>query len=328
MIRSRRTRRLLLAAAGILVAYLCLAYILLPMAWTHHEHQPRLADLPMVTRTAQGIPGDPLNVGLVGRREDVVMSMNEAGWSPADPVTLRGQHRDRRQRRARSALSQCAREPAVLCRGACRISRSKSPSGKSADRRHHVRFWLALDKGQEGRPVWLGAATFDRSVGFSHYTGAITHHIAPDVDAERDGLIGDLAGRRDQIEALYQVTGVGPTLNGRNGGGDRYFTDGEIHFARLVSDGKRDLGQAAGARRAGRRAAEGPTPCCRQRRAVGLRRRFRNYFGRATNQRATTPMIAAIPVILTIRSQAEGGGSSRPGRYLFFALNLMAQANR
>src|SRR4051812_42490064 len=89
MIRRPRTRHLLIAAACIVVAYLGLAYVALPMAWTHHEHQPQLADLPMVTRTAQGIPGDPLNVGFVGRREDVVMSMNEAGWSPADPVTLR-----------------------------------------------------------------------------------------------------------------------------------------------------------------------------------------------------------------------------------------------
>jgi hypothetical protein len=27
---------------------------------------------------------------------------------------------------------------------------------------------------------------------------------------------------------IYQVGGVGPTVNGRNGEGDRYFTDGEI----------------------------------------------------------------------------------------------------
>jgi hypothetical protein len=33
---------------------------------------------------------------------------------------------------------------------------------------------------------WLGAATFDTRVGFSHTTGQVTHHIGPDVDAERD----------------------------------------------------------------------------------------------------------------------------------------------
>ena len=237
MNRRPRTRQLLLAAAGILVAYLCLAYVVLPIAWTHHEHQPQLADLPMVTRTAQGIPGDPLNVGLVGSREDVVLSMTEAGWSPADPVTLRTSIEiagsvvlDRPYRNAPVSPLYFA--------GRMQDLAFEKPSGTSADRRHHVRFWLVLDNGQEGRPVWLGATTFDRSVGFSHYTGAITHHIAPDVDAERDDLIASLVGA-GQVEALYQVTGVGATLNGRNGGGDRYFTDGEIHFARLVPGGKR-----------------------------------------------------------------------------------------
>jgi hypothetical protein len=43
----------------------------------------------MRTRTAHDIPGDPLNVGLAGNREDVVLAMHEAGWFPADPVTLR-----------------------------------------------------------------------------------------------------------------------------------------------------------------------------------------------------------------------------------------------
>jgi len=31
------------------------------------------------------------------------------------------------------------------------------------------------------------------------------------------------------------VTGVGPTLDGHNGEGDRYYTDGEIEISRLVA---------------------------------------------------------------------------------------------
>ena len=37
------------------------------------------------------------------------------------------------------------------------------------------------------------------------------------------------------VEAIYEVTGIGPTLVGRNGEGDRYYTDGEIKIARLVA---------------------------------------------------------------------------------------------
>jgi hypothetical protein len=66
-----------------------LAYVLLPSLWNHHEHEPGLASLPMVTRTASDIPGDALNVGLVGNKEDVLLAMHSAGWYPADPITLR-----------------------------------------------------------------------------------------------------------------------------------------------------------------------------------------------------------------------------------------------
>jgi hypothetical protein len=43
------------------------------------------------------------------------------------------------------------------------------------------------------------------------------------------------------VTTLYQVSGIGPTLNGRNGGGDHYYTDGEIHMAVLVVDGQKTL---------------------------------------------------------------------------------------
>ena len=91
------------------------------------------------------------------------------------------------------------------------------------------------DSGEEGRPVWLGAATFDRGVGFSHRDAKITHHIAPDIDAERDLLSADLKDAK-VVESTYEVGGIGPTINGHNGGGDSYFTDGEIKFS-VLTDG-------------------------------------------------------------------------------------------
>lgn len=68
----------------------------------------------------------------------------------------------------------------------------------------------------------------------SRYTGQITHRIASDVDAERKSLTDDLRATH-VVEAVYQVSGVGPVINARNGGGDPYHTDGEIWISRLVS---------------------------------------------------------------------------------------------
>src|SRR5437763_12904169 len=83
-----RLERILLLALSVVALYGALAYLVLPALWSHYEHQKGLANLPMVTRTAQGIPGDPINVGLIGDERDVLCAMNEAGWFPADPVTF------------------------------------------------------------------------------------------------------------------------------------------------------------------------------------------------------------------------------------------------
>jgi hypothetical protein len=77
------------ALGATFAAYGLLAYVILPSAWTHHEHQPGLAVRAMATQTKQGIPGDPMNVGMVGSRDDVIQAMHAAGWYPADPITLR-----------------------------------------------------------------------------------------------------------------------------------------------------------------------------------------------------------------------------------------------
>jgi LssY-like putative type I secretion system component LssY len=74
-----RLQRLAWIAGIVTIVYLLLAYVILPALWTHYERQPGLASRPMVTRTKQGIPGDPLNVGLVGSKDDVIRAMSAAG---------------------------------------------------------------------------------------------------------------------------------------------------------------------------------------------------------------------------------------------------------
>ena len=74
-----RLERFLLLALSVVMAYAAVAYLLLPAVWTHYEHQKGLAALPMVTQTAQGIPGDPINVGLIGDNLDVLCAMQAAG---------------------------------------------------------------------------------------------------------------------------------------------------------------------------------------------------------------------------------------------------------
>jgi hypothetical protein len=235
-------RPLLRKAAKVFVALLLLyglfAYIVLPKAWFHREHQPGLTEKSALTETPQGIPGDPLNVGLVGSEDEVLAAMHKAGWYPADPITLKSS--------VRIVESVMMDRPDVeapvstlLYEGRKQDLAFEKPIGSSADRRNHVRYWKVLEKGVEGRPVWLGSATKDAGVELSHDTGQVTHHIAPDIDDERNLLIGDLTGAKVVTE-IYQVSGIGPTIAGRNGGGDLYYTDGEIRIA-VISPGAKPV---------------------------------------------------------------------------------------
>ena len=225
MRRLTRTRIVVSGVAILLLAYLVVAYFFIPEIWIHRDAS-RIADFgPMVTTTKQDIPGDPINVGLVGLREDVLRAFASAGWDPADKITLRTS--------AEIGLSVVLDRPdldapvsPLLFEGRQQDLAFEKAVGKSADERHHVRFWKTGRTGEDGRPVWLGSASFDRGVGFSHDTGQITHHIAPDVDAERNLVIGDLQ-TAGQVSSTYEIAGIGATKAGRNGGGDPYFTDGK-----------------------------------------------------------------------------------------------------
>jgi hypothetical protein len=79
----------------------------------------------------------------------------------------------------------------------------------------------------------VGAGTYDRSVGLSHTTGQITHHIAEQVDEERDHIFNTLKQTGELAETLM-VDDFHSTLSGKNGGGDPWRTDGRVYVGVIV----------------------------------------------------------------------------------------------
>lgn len=227
-------RRIAVAAGLAILLYLALAYLALPDLWIHYENAPDMAPLAKRARTADGIPGDPINVGLVGSQEDVLRAMHAAGWSPADPITLASSARIVESVLLHRSDPDAPVSP-LFYEGREQDFAFEKLVGGSAKERHHVRFWK---QPAQARTLWLGGATFDRAVGLSHTTGQITHHIGPDVDAERDGLMADLRAAGVLTEQ-YQVSGMGPTWNATNGGGDPFFTDGELDVGVLTEGARR-----------------------------------------------------------------------------------------
>ena len=231
--RAGRARSYFLVVGGLLLLYLVAAYVVLPLIWrTDARLHPDLSETPNITHTASGIPGDPLNIGLAGSESDVILAMKAAAWDPADPITFRSS--------VRIAVDSVFRRPDedapvsdLFLFGRKQDLAFEQPVGHSPRQRHHVRFWR-WDKLRDDRPVWFGAATFDERVGLSHKTGQITHHIGPDVDAERDRIVAELQ-KSLQTREVYYADNFHQQLEGKNGGGDPWHTDGRLGVAVLVT---------------------------------------------------------------------------------------------
>jgi hypothetical protein len=75
----------LLLVVGLLLVWAVLAYLLMPLIVKRYfRRHPNLADIPGITHTGDGSPGDPLNVALIGTRDEVMKIMvDESWWTPA-----------------------------------------------------------------------------------------------------------------------------------------------------------------------------------------------------------------------------------------------------
>jgi len=215
------------AAIGLLAAYLLVAYLALPLGWRRYEKRhPALDNAPRVTHTKTGIPGDPLNLALIASEENLHRGLLAAGWFPADPVTLASSLRIAADTVLRRSYDDAPVSSLYLF-GRKQDFAFEQPVGDDPRRRHHVRLWRSSELDEQGRPAWFGAATYDERVGLSHTTGEITHHIGPDVDAERDKVIADLK-RAGKLVEEYWVDDFQPQHEGKNGGGDPWRTDGRL----------------------------------------------------------------------------------------------------
>jgi hypothetical protein len=218
----------ILRVSGVLLVYLVVAYVLMPGLWRQRARRhPSLVDIPNITHTGSNIPGDPLNVALIGTKEELITIMLAAKWYPADPLSLKSSLKI-------AAASVFKRpDPDAPVSNLYLFGRKEDLAfeqevGDNPRHRHHVRFWQTDKVDEDGRPVWIGSAVYDERVGLSRRTGQVTHVTAANVDAERDYLFQCLEQTSDLTDQ-YVVDDFHKIREGKNGGGDPWHTDGTLY---------------------------------------------------------------------------------------------------
>lgn len=228
------TLPLLLLAAAVLIALVALvaswARVLVLVRrerarGSELSEAPVVPDVPLTCLRSNGESADPLNVRVVAEPQQLSAALVAAGWYRADEVTL--------VTSTRIVIDTILARPystapvSDLYLYGRRQDYAFQFPGRDVRERDHVRFWDTGLHAEDGRPLWVGAATRDVAVKLAPGLGLPTHQISPKVDAERDFLVESLA-ETGWIVELHMVPGFGANTIADNGYGDVYFTDGMV----------------------------------------------------------------------------------------------------
>jgi hypothetical protein len=205
-------RRLPLAFA-ILITYALAAYLLMPAFIRLVRIIFPARHLPLYCVTPDGFASDPLNIGIIGTRRELIVAMEQAGWYMADP------HRGKFL--VRHVLSivfgwDYANAPVsnLYLFGRKQDLAFEIPVDGVANR-HHVRFWATTYQEKEKLTVrsihwqhrrahilgddallWVGAASLDTGIAPIRHNLQITHMIHPDTNAEREFIVKQLRNQK------------------------------------------------------------------------------------------------------------------------------------
>lgn len=168
--------------------------------------------------------GDPLNLVIIGKPQDVYTAFIRAGWDETEKVT-----RTSTMKTIASFLSGGEYRYSPVS-GLYVFGRSQDIAFQKAreniHERNHLRLWMSWAR-YEGVPVWMGQISRDIGVRFTTKT-ITTHKIDPNVDETREYLLEDLAYAQSLLKVGY-VGGVGEVPIDQPKGnltGDPWFSDG------------------------------------------------------------------------------------------------------
>jgi hypothetical protein len=233
------------------ITYAMAAYVILPRAVRMGLKILQRKHVPSYTITGDGLPGDPVNLMLMGTLPQLRAAFASAGWTEADPLGLRSSWGMVRAFVFNSPYPAAPFSTLYLFGRGQDIGFQKAIDD-SPRKRHHIRFWaLSFARAEEtlgtasfwlntdrpaenARVYWVGAGTRDTGFSLTRLTFQVTHATDSDTDIERDFIVAELIKRRVIADATSYTAGQQLSTERVN----HYVTDGEVTMATLI-DGSR-----------------------------------------------------------------------------------------
>jgi len=221
------------------------AYIVLPRVVRMGLKILQRERVPSFTTTVDGLPGDPVNLALVGTLQQLRAAFATAGWSGADRLGLASSWRMVRAFVFKSPYPTAPFSTLYLFGRGQDIGFQKAIDN-SPRKRHHIRFWaMSLTRAEDtvgtasfwlntdcpaddACVLWVGAGTKDTGLSLTRLTFQITHATDSNTNTERDHIVVELMKNRviDDVRSYRS----GQPMERVN----RYITDGEVTVANLL----------------------------------------------------------------------------------------------
>ncbi|MFZ0778334.1 MAG: LssY C-terminal domain-containing protein [Xanthobacteraceae bacterium] len=242
----RLTDRRLPTILAVALTYGVAAYLILPYAVRMGLKILLRKRVPRFTITGDGLPGDPVNLVLIGTLAQLRAAFAAADWAEADSLALASSWRMARAFVLNKPYPTAPFSTLYLYGRGQDVGFQKCIDD-SPRRRHHVRFWALSPKHAEAtvgtasfwsntdRPphgahvFWVGAGTKDTGLSLTRLTFQITHATDSDTNAERDFIIAALRDKHviDDVNTYQSGRPLPAHVN-------HYVTDGEVTVANLT----------------------------------------------------------------------------------------------
>src|SRR5690348_15250602 len=196
-------------AVALGLTYAIAAYVILPRIVRMGLKILQQKRVPRYTVTGDGLPGDPVNLALIGTMHQLRSAFAAAGWTNADRLSIASSWRMVCAFAFNSPYPTAPFSTLYLFGRGQDIGFQKAIDN-SPRKRHHIRFWalslshaesalgqpsfwLNTDRPPDGARVhWVGAGTKDTGLSLTRLTFQITHATDTDTNAERDYILEEL----------------------------------------------------------------------------------------------------------------------------------------